>query len=88
MNVQQQKSTRRTLPAAVDAARPEPDPAEGEGGERVSKIAVAAYFIAERRGFEPGHELDDWLAAEAEIGGIELPSVVTSLEISAKGKAS
>lgn len=30
-------------------------------------IAEAAYFRAERRGFEPGRETDDWLAAEAEI---------------------
>ena len=30
-------------------------------------ISVAAYFRAERRNFEPGHELDDWLDAEAEI---------------------
>ena len=31
-------------------------------------IAEAAFFIAESRGFIPGHELDDWLAAEREIG--------------------
>jgi hypothetical protein len=30
----------------------------------VEKIAVAAYFIAAQRNFSPGHELDDWLAAE------------------------
>lgn len=30
-------------------------------------IAEAAYFHAEHRGFEPGHELDDWLAAENQI---------------------
>ena len=30
-------------------------------------IATAAYRRAEQRGFEPGHELDDWVAAEAEI---------------------
>jgi hypothetical protein len=30
----------------------------------VGKIAVAAYFIAAQRNFSPGHELDDWLAAE------------------------
>jgi hypothetical protein len=30
-------------------------------------IAEAAYYIAERRGFEPGAELDDWLEAEGEI---------------------
>jgi Protein of unknown function (DUF2934) len=30
-------------------------------------IARAAYLIAERRGFTPGHELEDWLAAENEV---------------------
>lgn len=30
-------------------------------------IAQAAYFRAEKRGFAPGGELDDWLAAEAEV---------------------
>lgn len=30
------------------------------------QIAFNAYLKAEARGFEPGHELDDWLAAEAE----------------------
>lgn len=30
-------------------------------------IALAAYYKAERRGFEPGHELPDWLEAEEEI---------------------
>ena len=30
-------------------------------------IAEAAYFRAEKRGFAPGAELEDWLAAEAEI---------------------
>lgn len=33
---------------------------------REERIRVAAYFKAERRGFVPGHELDDWLAAEEE----------------------
>ena len=30
-------------------------------------IEEAAYYKAERRGFAPGHELDDWIAAEAEV---------------------
>jgi hypothetical protein len=30
-------------------------------------IATAAYYIAEQRGFEPGHELDDWLTAEQQV---------------------
>jgi len=35
--------------------------------ERYALIAKAAYFRAERRAFRAGHELDDWLAAEAEV---------------------
>ncbi|MGA2708242.1 MAG: DUF2934 domain-containing protein [Steroidobacteraceae bacterium] len=31
---------------------------------REQMIADAAYYLAERRGFAPGHELDDWLDAE------------------------
>jgi hypothetical protein len=27
-------------------------------------IEVTAYHLAERRGFEPGHETEDWAAAE------------------------
>ncbi len=30
-------------------------------------IAEEAYFRAQRRDFRPGHELEDWLAAEAEV---------------------
>jgi hypothetical protein len=30
-------------------------------------ISKAAYFRAEQRNFEPGHELEDWLAAESEV---------------------
>ena len=39
--------------------------------DRQARIALAAYFIAEKRGFEPGHELDDWFAAEAELAQAE-----------------
>ncbi len=35
--------------------------------DRHSMIAKAAYFRAARRDFQPGHELEDWLAAEAEV---------------------
>lgn len=34
---------------------------------RYELIEKAAYLRAEQRGFEPGHELEDWLAAEAEV---------------------
>jgi hypothetical protein len=35
--------------------------------ERRSMIERAAYLRAERRNFTPGYEVEDWLAAEAEV---------------------
>lgn len=32
-----------------------------------ASIAEAAYYRAERRGFEPARETEDWLAAEADV---------------------
>lgn len=32
--------------------------------KREQRIAWLAYSMAEKRGFEPGHELEDWLEAE------------------------
>lgn len=40
------------------------------GEDRQQLIAEAAYFRAERRGFRPGGELDDWLAAEIEVDAL------------------
>ncbi len=34
---------------------------------REHMIGEAAYYRYVRRGFEPGHELEDWLAAEADF---------------------
>jgi hypothetical protein len=34
---------------------------------RHEMIARAAYYIAEQRGFAPGHEFADWCAAEAAV---------------------
>lgn len=35
--------------------------------ELCGMIATAAYFLAGRRDFRPGHELDDWLEAEHRV---------------------
>ncbi|MBL6750963.1 MAG: DUF2934 domain-containing protein [Nevskia sp.] len=43
------------------------DKSPGNWAERESRIARAAYFRAQQRGFAPGHEVEDWLAAEAEV---------------------
>lgn len=38
-----------------------------EIGDRGQLIATTAYFLAAARGFEPGHELEDWLEAERRV---------------------
>ena len=42
---------------------------------RHARIAKRAHEIAERRGFGPGNELDDWLQAEREIDSTAGPQV-------------
>ena len=52
---------------ALESASRELSSSETEGEDKLSCIAVAAYYKAEARGYEPGHEMQDWLDAEAEI---------------------
>lgn len=37
---------------------------------RRALIAEKAYLRAERRGFEPGYETEDWLSAEVEVDAL------------------
>lgn len=46
--------------------------------QRAALIAEAAYFRAQRRGFAPGGEVEDWLAAEAEVDARLLHSAPAS----------
>jgi hypothetical protein len=48
------------------AASAEEAPA-ANADRRLQMISAAAYYRAERRGFAPGGEVDDWLAAEREV---------------------
>jgi hypothetical protein len=66
--------------ASRRATAPTIKPAAGSGATtaaiRVSEstrramIEQAAYLRAERRGFAPGSEVEDWLAAEAEVDAL------------------
>ncbi len=66
------------LPQAATTTLPSPKPNSSAGhnasftdsAEREAMIREAAYLRAERRGFAPGQELEDWLAAQAEIDGL------------------
>jgi HSP20 family molecular chaperone IbpA len=43
-------------------------PLAREEADRVrARIAERAYELAARRGYTPGHELEDWLAAESQV---------------------
>ena len=44
-----------------------PAVATPSSAEREEMVRTAAYFRAERRGFAPGYDWEDWLAAEAEV---------------------
>jgi hypothetical protein len=49
-------------------AKKRPVPHSGiSAQERQSLVAQAAYFRAEKRGFSPGGELQDWVEAEADL---------------------
>ena len=69
---------RRNVPRNTSAATLKPDNsksprpannarAEASAEELRQLIAEAAYYRAKQRGFEPGHELEDWVQAESEV---------------------
>ena len=52
-------------PAAIDPS-----------SSREALISTAAYYRAQKRGFRPGHEIEDWLAAEREVDGTGTAPIV------------
>jgi len=69
-----------TVEASAPETQPEPKrsarrPSIVRSDSRVTIVPInledevrrLAYLLAERRGFEPGHEAEDWLSAEREI---------------------
>jgi len=52
------------------AAAKAPMPVAVSEDVRRGMIAEGAYLRAERRGFAPGHEEQDWIAAEAEVDAL------------------
>jgi hypothetical protein len=48
---------------------------------RQKMVAEAAFYRAQKRGFAPGRELDDWLAAEAEISAYFLEQEPAAAEL-------
>ncbi len=65
-------ATNSSAPSA-GTNKPPPSPVNISAEERWRMVATAAYHRAEKRGFEPGHEVEDWLAAEREIDAVLKP---------------
>ena len=66
------------VPQAAREAKEEPPVSRPpSAAERSTMIAQAAYYLAEHRGFDPGHELEDWLVAESQIDAAIATGVVS-----------
>jgi hypothetical protein len=72
------KSRSRVTAVSANDEQRGNDPA-GEASRR-ERIAVAAYYNAERRGFEGNNELDDWLDAEKSIDGVSAADAAAQLD--------
>jgi hypothetical protein len=66
MNEQRLTKGRKT-PTVELVVGTAPGPRIIDAQTRHELVAQAAYFRAQRRGFAPGREQEDWYAAEAEI---------------------
>jgi hypothetical protein len=79
-NKQPRSQNRKAAPKTNARSAPAPSSARQGNGEKPPNsatgisahqrqllVAQLAYFRAERRGFAPGNELQDWLEAEAEV---------------------
>jgi Protein of unknown function (DUF2934) len=70
------KSPEPAAPEAAARRAPRKSPTEAPARLRLTPesrralIAETAYLRAERRGFAPGHEVEDWLAAEVEVDAL------------------
>jgi hypothetical protein len=74
------KRAPRSTVAAISAAAPAFNQFVGPE-QRAALIAEAAFFRAEKRGFAPGHEIEDWLAAESEVDAKLMHAVESGLRV-------
>jgi hypothetical protein len=56
--------------SSTPSSAPEADGTTLENHAHVEEIRLRAYDFYLERGGQPGHELDDWLQAERELGQV------------------
>ena len=64
------RAIKASEPAPAAAAIVTDTEVEISADARRGMIAEAAYLRAEARGFVPGYELEDWIAAESEVDSL------------------
>jgi hypothetical protein len=71
----ERRTAERRAPPKTAPKTAEPSAFNGNARAEISPdelrklISEAAYYRAKQRGFAPGHELEDWVQAEAEVIG-------------------
>lgn len=78
MAVESSPNVRRAASRAPRQKSAAQTPVPIDPDQRRALIAQAAYFRAERRGFVPGYEAEDWLAAESEVDTALILGAVSS----------
>lgn len=78
---QRRKQTVADRAVALESPQKVPSTTSVADAARQKMISEAAYYRAQRRGFAPGRELDDWLAAETEIAGYFLEQQPDAAEL-------
>jgi hypothetical protein len=58
------------VPQEEQAVDPTGLPLHRSDADRIEMVAREAYLLAERRGFQPGHELRDWFEAERKVDAL------------------
>ena len=64
----------KKVPKKPTTTKPQTSSINITSEERWKMIAIAAYHKAEKRGFAPGNELQDWAEAEQEIDELLISS--------------
>ena len=59
---------------------------ESMAHDMTARVAECAYYKAERRGFAPGSELDDWLEAERELAAMTATTAAKIPKKKTRGK--
>ncbi len=67
------KAASQSSAPPAEISKPSASPVNISAEERWRMVATAAYHRAEKRSFQPGHEVEDWLAAEKEIDAVLKP---------------